>query len=244
MLSATERMSESAGSLVDHLDAGTLHVARVAAQRHGPPLHLHRAALRTERPGGNVHECRLSGPVVPQQPDDLARANLECHIGERHIAAKGDVHIGHMEERRPRHRFSLGGDGSARCWPHGSAANTSARRSEARSVPHIADVEVLRGLRRDEFRIDEDVLERLAFPPPPRGSSHSQWRGSHYGKRRPSDKCCSAAGSGRGLRWSRPCRRGSSSDRRSPRLHRSTPCRPPSYCRSSKRAKWLCPDAP
>ena len=30
-------------------------------------------------------------------------------------------------------------------------------------MPHIADVEVLRGLRRDEFRIDEDVLERLAF---------------------------------------------------------------------------------
>ena len=146
------------GLLVDHLDARALHVARVAAQGHGPPLHLHRAALGTERAGGNVHERRLAGPVVPQQPDDLARTNVEGDIGKRHVAAEGDMDAIHAEQRRPRFRVNRGGSGSAGRLLHGTAATASARRSEARSVPHVADVEVLRRLGIDQLRQDENVL--------------------------------------------------------------------------------------
>ena len=157
MLSATERMSESAGAWwITLMPARSMSRGLPRSGTDRPSTSIVPRWGRSA-PVATFTSVDFPAPLWPRSPTISPRVNFKGYIGKRHIAAEGDVHVGHAEERRPRCRLRCGGDGSAGGLLHGTAARCPALRVESRSVPHIADVEVLRGLRRDEFRIDEDV---------------------------------------------------------------------------------------
>lgn len=47
----------------------------------------HAPGVRRQRADEDLHECRLPGPVLPDQSDRLPRRESELHLIEDHIAA-------------------------------------------------------------------------------------------------------------------------------------------------------------
>ena len=82
--------------LVDGLDAGRASLDR------GPeadllPVQQDRPRCRLQRARDQVDQGRLTGPVVPDQPDDLPRVQLHVHIAQRVHAAVALGQIAHLD---------------------------------------------------------------------------------------------------------------------------------------------------
>jgi hypothetical protein len=79
MFSATVNTGHEHEVLVDHPDAGRDRVTR-AVELQGRPVDDDLALVGTVEPVQDVHQGRLAGPVLPEEPVDLPRLHEEVHV--------------------------------------------------------------------------------------------------------------------------------------------------------------------
>src|SRR5690606_8973407 len=73
--------------LVHHLDAQPLRILR-AREAHRLALEDQLAVTRHEQPGQDLHQRRFAGAVVADDPEHLARGDVEVYVLERRDGAE------------------------------------------------------------------------------------------------------------------------------------------------------------
>ena len=104
--------------LMDEGDARA-HRAANGQRRIGRAIDLDGAAVGRDDAAEDLHQGRFAGAVLADEADDLAGANLQAEIGERHHAG-----IGLADAGQPQERLTGRGHGNGRGgWRHGLGYN-------------------------------------------------------------------------------------------------------------------------